>query len=83
MTNSFTMMSGTEIPAVLIPIPTVAPLGIVCTSGMVKEVWDTFVGPDQAAGYPQSGEMRTLMAILRSVHHGLEVFERGNAEDDQ
>lgn len=77
MTTSFMTLSGTDIPAVLIPIPTVAPLGIVCTSGMVQEVWDTFVGPDQAAGYPQSSEMRTLMAILRSVHHGLEVFENG------
>ena len=53
------------------PVPQVAPMGVEVTPGMVQEVWDTFVKPDQDAGNIQSGEMRTLMAILRSTYEGL------------
>ena len=60
---------------VLIPAPLIAPLGIECTAPMVQDVWDVFVKPEQDAGGPQSGEMRVLMAILRSVHEGLRIAE--------
>lgn len=53
------------------PVPLVAPLGIEVTPGIVQEVWDTFVKPEQEQGIPQSGEMRSLMAILRAVYEGL------------
>lgn len=51
----------------------VAPLGFEVTAPMVQEVWDTFVTPGQSDDAPpQSGEMRTLMAILRGVCAALE-----------
>lgn len=53
------------------PVPLVAPIGIEVTPEMVREVWDTFVKPDQDAGNLQSSEMRTLMAILRATYEGL------------
>lgn len=53
------------------PVPTVAPMGVEVTPEMVREVWDTFVKPDQDAGNLQSSEMRTLMAILRAMYEGL------------
>jgi hypothetical protein len=52
-------------------IPEMAPLGVEVTPGMVREAWDVFVKPGQDRGEPQSGEMRILMAILRSVYAGL------------
>jgi hypothetical protein len=57
------------------PIPLVAPSGFEVTAPMVKDVWDTFVVPDQEKDLPQSGEMRVLMAILRAVNAGLEKVE--------
>ena len=54
-----------------ITVPTIAPMGVEVTPGIVREVWDTFVKPDQDAGNLQSGEMRALMAILRAVYEGL------------
>lgn len=45
------------------------------TSGMVREVWDTFVKPDQDADLPQSAEMRVLMAILRNAFAQAEARE--------
>lgn len=45
-----------------IPEPTVAPLGVEITRDEVREVWDTFVKPDQDAGNVQSIEMRILTA---------------------
>lgn len=46
----------------------VRPLNFDVTPGMVQEVWDCFVKPDQDAGLPQSAEMRVLMAILRDTY---------------
>lgn len=54
-----------------IPRPTVAPFGGEVSAEDVRDVWETFVKPDQEAGKPQSGEMRVLMGILRAVHQGL------------
>ena len=53
------------------PVPQVAPTGFEVTPGMVRDVWDTFVKPDQDAGNLQSAEMRVLMAILRATYEGL------------
>lgn len=51
--------------AVLMPWPRVAPLGIALSASAVQDVWDAYVKPAQDS--PQSMEMRSLMAILRSV----------------
>lgn len=65
---------------ITIPVPTVAPMGWeIDDVKLVQEVWDTFVKPDQEAGNVQSGEMRMLMAILRSVAAGLEATNQANA----
>lgn len=59
-----------------LPAPAqVAPFGFDVTSGMVREVWDTFVKPDQDADLPQSAEMRVLMAILRNAFAQAEARE--------
>lgn len=61
------------VPTMVIPVPVLAPLDIpVISSEAVQDVWDAFVKPDQDKGNPQSVEMRLLMAILRSVHEGME-----------
>lgn len=65
---------------ITIPVPTVAPMGWEANSASVQEVWDTFVKPDQDAGNVQSGEMRVLMAVLRSVYEGMLRAERGDTE---
>lgn len=67
LTGPFPMMS--------IPIPLVQPTGMQVNSvGMIQEVWDTFVKPTQSDNAPpQSVEVRTLMAILRSMYAGLAV----------
>lgn len=54
-----------------IPWPRMAPFGIEVTKSAVQDVWDTFVKPMQAKGV-QSIEDRTLMAILRAVHEGMD-----------
>lgn len=51
--------------------PIYAPFGLDITRGMVQDVWDCFVKPDQDAGIPQSGEMRVLMGILREAYRVL------------
>lgn len=60
-----------------IPMPVVAPLGIEVTPSGVQAVWDTFVKPQQDRGEIQSIEDRTLMAILRAVHAGLDPVGSG------
>ena len=62
-------------PDLTIPHPMMAPFGIPLTSGMVQDVWDTYVKPEQDQGHTQSGEMRCLMAILRAVNKGLVDLE--------
>lgn len=64
---------------IIIPRPTIRPLGIPVDRDAVQEVWDAFVKPEQEAGLPQSVEMRTLMAILRAVAVG--VREDGAAPE--
>lgn len=61
--------------AIEIPRPLVMPFGMEITSDMVRDVWNTYIKPDQDAGNPQSVETRMLMAILRSVGVGLEEYE--------
>lgn len=56
----------------VIPTMRVAPTGFAVSASAVQNVWDIFVLPEQLAKTPQSIEMRVLMAILRSVHKGLE-----------
>jgi len=63
-------MAG-ERQTITIPLPLVAPLGVPVNCAALQDVWDTFVKPDQAAGNPQSAEMRILMAVLRAVYEGL------------
>lgn len=46
-------------------MPIMAPLNVPITRDGVREVWDTFVKPDQDSGNPQSVEMRALMGLLR------------------
>ena len=63
------MATGDHTPATTTPFdPRVQPFGYAVTPEMVREVWDTFVKPDQDEGIPQSGEMRVLMAILRAAY---------------
>ena len=73
MTNNDSSQHQTEI--VTIPHPHTAPFGVYITAAGLKEVWDAFVIPHQEADLPQSVEMRTLMGVLRAVHHGLEQKE--------
>jgi hypothetical protein len=56
-------------------VPLMRPLGVEVTSTMVEDVWDMFVKPGGEEA--QSGEMRVLMAILRSVRNGLKAVEDG------
>lgn len=73
--SSMVLSNGQRIESTMrIPVPQVAPFDIPITDPKaVQDVWDTFVKPDQDSGGPQSVEMRTLMAVLRSVYAGLEV----------
>lgn len=57
---------------VVIPVPTVAPMGQEVDAAGVQMVWDTFVKPGQDRGDIQSIEDRYLMAILRAVFAGLD-----------
>lgn len=59
---------------VTIPVPLVAPMGWELTDPEIVEgLWETFVKPSQSDDAPpQSIELRCLMAILRSVHKGLQ-----------
>lgn len=58
---------------VVIPVPTILPLGVEIGPQGVQDVWDAFVTPHQESGEVQSMEMRSLMAILRSVKVGLDA----------
>lgn len=57
------------------PVPVMAPMGVLLNAEAVRDVWNTFVKPDQDAGNPQSMEMRALMAILRAMYKGLSDWE--------
>lgn len=59
----------------VIPVPEMAPFGVEIGASGVQDVWDAFVKPTQEAGEVQSVEMRTLMAILRSVKAGFDLGE--------
>lgn len=55
----------------------IAPFGGEVDRDAVREVWETFIRPTQAADAPpQSIETRTLMAILRGVYGMLPPTER-------
>lgn len=57
-------------PEMLIPIPQMAPFGSELSISAVREVWNTYIKPNQDAGNLQSIEERELMAILRAVYAG-------------
>ena len=68
-----------KVNEITIPTPAISPFGLEVSSEGVKDVWDTFVVPAQSDDAPpQSIEMRTLMASLRSVHEGLRREEEIN-----
>lgn len=52
----------------VIPIPTVGPMGSVDNPAMIHGLWNEFV-PD--TGLPPSIEVRVLAGVLRAVHEGL------------
>lgn len=52
----------------------VAPLGIQITNPeAIHDIWDVYIKPSQERGDLQSIEERMLMAVLRSVHAGLDT----------
>lgn len=70
-------------PDLVIPHPMVRPFEIPVSLSDVLDVWEVFIAKEQETREPQSSEMRTLMAVLRSVAAGLEKAETNGAETDK
>jgi len=66
------LTSNPDAPFTIPPI-LVAPLGYpIIHPESIHDIWDVYIKPSQERGDPQSIEERMLMAVLRSVHAGLD-----------